>query len=556
MTLDKSASGATGSASSATLYDQGDLASNNGNAVTAPTAATAPANDAAPRGDAAPAEGRVKQVALEPANGAVPRGDVAPGSAPPDSEPATAQSVWFNPALIPTPALVPRMRHSWRRWTAAAVLVAACATTTVLVLQDIVFTAATTFSGVLRPAELVSLDFPTMGRVVFLGAAPGEHVRAGEVLARQTTGPASAALAAARSAVAADQAELAQLGAPVIPGPEVAQLDLQIQQANQGVAGAQAQLTTATASAQAILTQAQVSVSAAQAQLNQVRAAFGLACPHGLPSPVQAAQSTPLTSVAGGAPSAPGQGPGSTLQLFDACESLQSQMTADEGAVSAAQADVAVASAAGTSAVAQATQAVHSAQVGLAMAQGAPAVKAEPADAAQVALVRTQLAQAQAAVVQAIQVLAQTTIVAPTSGTVLYVAGEVGELVGENGTHLPSGPPQVASNSPSFSLFPPVGQTSQPSSNGSIPFIQMASDTRMVADAQIPEASIPALWRGRLATVDIPALGVHVPARSSQVIPDAVQGSGGVYYEVLFVLRRAVPGALSGMTVNVTLGPR
>jgi len=69
-----------------------------------------------------------------------------------------------------------------------------------------------TFDGTLRPRRDIALGFKTGGRVVALGVQVGDHVRAGQVLARLSSGEAIADTGQARAELAAASAEAIRAG--------------------------------------------------------------------------------------------------------------------------------------------------------------------------------------------------------------------------------------------------------------------------------------------------------------------------------------------------------
>lgn len=94
----------------------------------------------------------------------------------------------------------------------AALLALVCIAAAVISIRTFVLASSNRFAGVIQPAQSISLDFSAVGHLSILTVHPGDHVRAGEILARADlvgTSAVDLAAQAANAAVLADQQDLA-----------------------------------------------------------------------------------------------------------------------------------------------------------------------------------------------------------------------------------------------------------------------------------------------------------------------------------------------------------
>lgn len=104
------------------------------------------------------------------------------------------------------PGVPPGHRRAGRRrlqMTLAALLALACAAAAVATIRAFVASSRDQFPGVIQPTQAISLDFSEPGYLSSVRPSPGDHVRAGEVLARLNPVGAHALKLAAQAATAA-----------------------------------------------------------------------------------------------------------------------------------------------------------------------------------------------------------------------------------------------------------------------------------------------------------------------------------------------------------------
>jgi multidrug efflux pump subunit AcrA (membrane-fusion protein) len=143
---------------------------------------------------------------------------------------------------VPPPARR-RARPRGLQMTLAALLALACTAAAVLSVRAFVLASTNRFPGVIQPTRAISLDFSEVGYLSSLRVNPGDHVRAGEILARlDPVGAHAVELAAAAStaAVAADQEDLTVARQDVTALPAVQQAG--VRRAKAQLAADQAQL--------------------------------------------------------------------------------------------------------------------------------------------------------------------------------------------------------------------------------------------------------------------------------------------------------------------------
>jgi macrolide-specific efflux system membrane fusion protein len=136
-------------------------------------------------------------------------GEASPlAPAPPDSAPE-APALPPEPAPAdPHPVFEQRPRSGARRGIATAVLAVACIAAAALTLH-LLLASQDDFPAVIQPGQLISLNFPRAGSLTALAVNPGDHVTAGQVLARLNASSDAAAVSSAQAAVGTDKQELA-----------------------------------------------------------------------------------------------------------------------------------------------------------------------------------------------------------------------------------------------------------------------------------------------------------------------------------------------------------
>ncbi len=168
------------------------------------------------------------------------------GSARPVAPDATA------PAAARVFPAIPRLGPRGRRLALVAVLALACVVAAVLSVRMFILASADRFSAVIQPTQALSLDFPELGHLSSLSVSPGDHVRAGEILAHLDPIEVNAdVLAAVEATVAVDQQALTA--------------------ANQAASTTAPQFNAQAAQDQAQVYRAKAQLSADQARLAQVQ---------------------------------------------------------------------------------------------------------------------------------------------------------------------------------------------------------------------------------------------------------------------------------------------
>ncbi|MGC0314652.1 HlyD family efflux transporter periplasmic adaptor subunit [Kitasatospora acidiphila] len=461
------------------------------------------------------------------------------------------------------------------------------------------------FSGQVTPEHAYYLNFQNTGTVQTLTVRPGDHVKAGQVLATQVSSVAAANVAAAQAAVDADTALLAQDRNPQTTANQSTQDQLDVAKAQAAANTAQgalalaanstqnnvaaqttvvtsdqttldndnaryAQYCSATASALAPTSQAPGSpapgtvapVSVAPGAGMPVPAAAPARTPTGSPTatppPSHSPSPSPTPSPAGSTPE-----PSSSATSFgqeQLCNDLQSQIERDGAALAQAKASLASTQSTGQAQQQQDEQSLAQSEDTLQAAQARVAAQGTALTPASIAQAQSQLASAQAQLAADQLALKQATIIAPADGIVADTAGAAGDTVGPEGVHAYEGPAAqsgtLVNQEPGIQLFVP---SAAPGSNaGSTQATYSALLTvyagPLSVTAQLPEAQIASVHQGQAATLSFPATGRAVPGRISEVRLDPARVPGATYYNVTITTDAQRAGALAGMSVDVTIG--
>jgi multidrug efflux pump subunit AcrA (membrane-fusion protein) len=362
-------------------------------------------------------------------------------------------------------------------------------------------------TGTAVPEAEVGVNFGTSGQVTAVNVAVGQHVARGTVIASlDTTGPRSD-IARAEAALSSANAALTAAEVPLDPARQ-AQLQAALTSAQE--------IYTATASSvQTAATEDTAVVSSDQQQvtLDQQRLAAD-AC--------------------------------STVSPSNAlvCQSDQQAITSDHGRLVEDEARQRNDAANGQLRVSQAQAQVTQSQQAISVqSAGNPA---------QVAAAQAAVSSANAQLQQAQSELANSTLVAPTSGTVLELNGQVGENVTGGATNSMSLPGTTAPIPP-----PPAGASSSATGSGSgasnQPFAVIGSSSRYVVGVPFPATDAPQLKAYQTGTITPSSLGAPIPAHVLAVAPDStlVNGTSVIYATV--VPNVPATGLIAGITVNVTI---
>jgi len=159
--------------------------------------------------------------------------------------------------------------------------------------------------------------------------------------------------------------------------------------------------------------------------------------------------------------------------------------------------------------------------------------------------------QDQATVASAEKALAETTLLAPVSGTVTAVNATVGETVGGTGSTVTTGAENASS---SGSTGQSAGASSSGSSAGSSDFIAIQTVRQLEVVSGFPEADATQLAVGQPATITFPALPeTEVAARVIAVSPTSTVVNNVVTYDATIRLIAPPLDVKQGMTANVSV---
>ncbi|MDH6574431.1 HlyD family efflux transporter periplasmic adaptor subunit [Kitasatospora sp. MAP5-34] len=447
------------------------------------------------------------------------------------------------------------------------------------------------FSGEVTPDHAYYLDFPTTGTVQTLTVRPGDHVKAGQVLATQVSSVAAANLAAAQAAVAADTALVAEDRNPQTTGSQLAQNQLDVAKAQAAADSAQGALALVQNSAQNAVTAQTAVVGSDQTTLDNDTTRYAQYCstpapgasPGASPAALMPYGSVPVGSVPSGpdpkrspSPSAsvPSRSPspspsrsspapspspsGSTPAEEQFCQGLQSQIDKDSAALALAKANLGTIQSSNQAQEQQDVGSMSRSQSVLQAAQARVGAQGTALTPAAIAQAQSQLASAQAQLAADELALRQTSIVAPADGIVADTAGAAGDIVGPEGVHSYAGPAAqsgtLVNQEPGMQLFVPSaapgsGSTDKPAYSALITVYSGA----LSVTAQLPESEIAGTHQGQAATLAITATGRSVPGRVSRILLDPARVPSATYYDVTITMDTQQPDILPGMSVDVAL---
>jgi multidrug resistance efflux pump len=431
----------------------------------------------------------------------------------------------------------PRL-HITRRQIAFTLLLIVVAAIAAIYTIHSISSAKRSYPASITASEMYNLNFPNNGLVTSLSVTPGQHVKAGQILARQDTTMLAAQVATDEATVKADQAAVAVEQAPRLSDAQQAQDNLQVRQAETALSNAQNELATAQASGQAAVAAAQHSTNAGEALLRADTTRYHQACPNGPVRPDPTLTGVPLQQA---------------QDVYGRCQDLQAQVDRDNSAVADAEDALSTAQAAQQKNMNQAAGSINSAQANLNLAHNQQALQ-QSGNPAELAQAQATLAQAQSQLNESRQSLQQATLRAPASGIVAGVYGATGEYLGPSGVRQFQGPAGVGNSSTNgFQLFPaqqdPVRAGSS-NTGGLDPLIVLVAGRQQVM-AEVPESEVHNFAIGRTAQVTISALKSSVPATVAELYLNPARNSSAVAYVVVLNLDRQIPGLLPGMSATV-----
>jgi len=430
-----------------------------------------------------------------------------------------------------------RKVHGRKQMAFGALVAVAALTAAAITLHNLYFGPASTFAGAIEPARQIDLNFTQAGVLASVAVHPGDHVKAGQVLATEDQSVAQHQLDAANATLTADQVNLTFLQNPSLNGAQRQQLGLEVQKAQADLAAAQQGVADASSVAAASIAAAQGAVRSAQAVLTADKQQFASACPGGVTPPSD--------------PSVTG-----AVSLFLNCQHLSDTIQRDSGAVAAAQSELTREQALTAQSIHSAEQAVSASTLSVQVAQNDLSLQTSAATPANIALAQATVAKDRAAVTSAQNAVSELVVTAPADGTVTQVNGSVGDLVGDAGVRAFAGPQSsTAQSQPDFSILPQSPQATTPAPGSgfqSLISLEDASGWQVVA--QVPESAVSHLHPGQSATINVVALGgASFHATLRWVVPVPVQGSSSsaTMYQAVYALASVPTGVLPGMSASV-----
>jgi HlyD family secretion protein len=403
-------------------------------------------------------------------------------------------------------------------------------------------TASVTGTGNLVPMQQANVSFKVSGSLTEIDVRVGDHVAAGQILARIDATPEENALAGAQANLAIAQANLQSAETPLTAS--------QITQLRDNVANAQQQYNDTVAQVNATNTQDANQVTADQNQLttDQQSLTFNAAYQAARQN-LTTDQATLQTAIdqfnADGCKTQTYPYSGACVADFAAVSPAQSKVNADEVAVNgytvqvnADQTKLNQDTAKEQSDASSGQRSINQASASWTSAQDNLNTQTE-SKPNQILSAQAQLASAQAALQTAQQNLASTTLVAPMEGVVNSINGVVGETAVTGSGTTPEAPGTQAPlpTSGASSAFMVIGNVS--AMEVVIPFAE--SDASRLAFNQATTVTFDA----------VPNLAIsgHVVAVASA----ATVQSGVVNYYATVALNQTNPALKQGMTTNATV---
>lgn len=395
-----------------------------------------------------------------------------------------------------------------------------------------VFTNPPTWPGTLRPASQVDMNFARSGSIVAVAVKPGDHVKRGDVLARQDDVAVNLAASAAEATLVADQARLAALGLPAGTTPDP-KIQAALDKAQKQLAAAAAAAAGSQQSADLALNVAQQDLTSAQADQTRDLGTFATDCPQG----------------AGGAlaPELPAGTPN--------CVSQAAQVTRDSEAVTRAQLHLQQQQQATQQARDGAARSQTLAQSQLSLTQASVRPTGNVATPQEVAALQAQVAADDANVASQHAAAQQAVLTAPMDGVVAGVDAVPGDFAGPDGVRTYNRSVAPA-NQPFSLLAPSTSGSSSPPQTSFLPVVQIYGTDGWLVVAQVGEHDALRAHEGQRADVRLDGVGRHLfRGRVTQVIGQPLRSAGSVVYNVVLKLDTFPLRVLPGMSARVFLHP-
>jgi hypothetical protein len=371
----------------------------------------------------------------------------------------------------------------------------------------------------------VALGFPQSGILAAVSIHPGEHVAAGQIMAKEVVAGLNQQVTADRDAVRTDKLNVHNLTGLLNEADQQATASTASQR-NVAAAG----VSSATAAIGNTLPARRTAIAAFQAEVNTANQTL----------------QTDESNYASTCGSSPTGGAG--------CQSLSHQVAADKLSVSSAQANLSAQQAAQADWQAEANRLLTDEQAVQAGLSGNTTLALAPLEV-DLANARGQLVkdQNQLATDQARQSAEE--LRAPQAGTVISVDGEPGEVVsgiGVSGGNATGGSVTVRQG---FELFP--SQQSSAGSQASSPVAVLEVGGPLLVNVVVPESQVGLVHVGDPVTITPEVAGPR-PATGvvTEIFPSSIVAAGVVSYEVQVKVSSpgARPGWLPGMTATATFG--
>lgn len=443
-------------------------------------------------------------------------------------------------------------------------------------------TATVSASGNAASTSTVGLSFGSAGTLTELDVKPGQTVRKGAVLAKIDPAGAQQSLRSAQAQLASAQAQLTAAGTGQTAA--AASKDaIAVQQAQQTVSNAGSSVTQATAQQAldakqqdqivvaarlAAATSAATSAAPSAAAAPSTRASGQLVPSDQRPGAAPTAGVSPGTGGAGtgGAGTAGGTGSTGTAAASTGARSGGSSGGATSGGgassldvVTAAEQTRDQTALRDAQSVTNAQQQLASAKLQLAAQQATATADAAGPAASGVATAQASVDSATSAVQTAQQTVDETVLHAPSAGTVVSVAGAVGEQISSStgGTAAGSGGSGTGGSGTTGSGGAGGGaaasSTGSASSAGTSGFLVLTDLTSMQVTTNVAEADAASVQDGQSASITFSASGATATGRVTAVAVNGTTSNNVVNYPVTVTLTRVPKGVRPGATASVVI---
>jgi multidrug efflux pump subunit AcrA (membrane-fusion protein) len=366
-------------------------------------------------------------------------------------------------------------------------------------------TASVTGTGNLTSTRSTSLSFGAAGTVSAVAVGVGDRVTEGQLLATIDDGSAQRTLSSAKAELASAQAAYDELTAGRT-ATEKEKDALDVESAQLGVESAQASLTAAKK-------QLATDTKAQDALVAKAKAALA-------------------------------NGTGTQAQVTAAVNTRREVITKDQQEVTSAK------------------QQLLQAKSQLAQQETTARQNAAGPTDAELAQARVSVETAEASVADEQDALDGTTLRAPFTGTVLSVAGSVGDAVSAGSSASSSTGSSASSGSSAASGSSSGGtggssttpsSSSSESSSSSSAFVVLGDVTKLEVTANVAEADVGSVKAGQPAQVTLTAAGTTVEGSVTRVSPEGTASNNVVQYPVTVALSSAPEGARLGASASVTI---